>query len=232
MKGGKKPTPPSSGNGATPAVCITGKCPKQALKTALGDSVDRAIEKCPKFADNLKKLQKDGWLIEYGGAGKGSYCSKSGKKIVIDSNKKGDTASVVAIMAHESGHALYTKDPYVPPVGLTKEEYSAKNANSSLKDEGEATMTNIEMKKCLKDNGGAKIGVAGSQSAKYEKIAEKYPLAKDRDKARQEIGNIFADNEHPSTDPGSTYRQYYEKSYKDFYDKLPPDKKTVKKTSP
>jgi len=85
------------------------------------------------------------------------------------------------------------------------------------------------MKNCLKANGGTNIGVAGAKSADYEKIAAKYPDSKDRDKARQEIGDIFADNEHPSTDPSKTYREYYEKTYNDFYDKLPKDKKTVKK---
>ena len=223
----KKPTPPSADNGYMPANATIQKCPL-ALKTNLGDEADKAIEKCPKFAQNLNKLQDDGWSFEYGTKDGGSYCDKNAKKIVVDTNEKGNTATIVETMAHESGHALYSPDPYILPDGLTKQEYAAKNANSSLKDEGEATLTNIEMKNCLKANGGMDIGVAGVQSAEYEKIAAKYPDAKDRDKARQKIGDIFADNEHPSTDPAQTYREYYEKSYNDFYDKLPVDKKTVK----
>lgn len=208
---------------------ITQKCPLQAVKTSLGDEVDRELAKCPKFAQNIKELQDKGWSIEYGEKGKGSYCNKKAKKIVIDENKKGKTAAVLETLAHESGHAMYTPDPYVPPDGLTKEEYASKNANRSLKDEGEATLTNIEMKEGLKKNGGVDIGVAGSQASKYQEIAKKYPDAKDRDKARQEIGDTFADKEHPSTDPSKTYRQYYEKPFNDFYDKLPPEKKVVKK---
>ena len=226
----KRPTPPTADNGCTPANATIQKCPL-VLKTNLGDDVDKAIEKCPKFSQNLNKLQDDGWSFEYGEKDKGSYCVKppKGRKIVIDPNEKGNTAAIVETMAHESGHALYSPDPYIPPDGLTKPEYAAKNANSSLKDEGEATLTNIEMQNCLKANGGMDVGVAGAQSAEYEKIAAKYPDAKDRDKARQEIGDIFADKEHPSTDPTKTYREYYEKTYNDFYDKLPDSKKTVKK---
>lgn len=225
MSKDKRPTTLEANNGKAEAKGTSTTCPL-ALKTNLGDEVDQEIAKCPKFADNLKKLQGEGWSFEYGDAGKGSYCDKAAKKIVIDSNKKDNTAKVMETMAHESGHAMYTPDPYVAPTGLTKQQYAAKNANSSLKDEGEATLTNIEMKQCLKANGGKDIGVAGAKSAEYEKIAAKYPDAKDRDKARQEIGDIFADGEHPSTDPSKTYRQYYEKPFNDFYDKLPANQKT------
>ncbi|HNW75069.1 MAG TPA: hypothetical protein PKN44_15675 [Bacteroidales bacterium] len=218
MSKDKKPTQPCSEDGKKTVGSTTEKCPL-ALKTNLGEKIDKAIDKCPKFAENLKKLQNEGWSFEYGEKGKGSYCQKSAKKIVIDADEKNNTALVVQTMAHESGHAMYKADPYVPPDGLTKADYASKNANSSLKDEGEATLTNIEMKKCLKDNGGISINVAGVNAKKYEKIAEKYPDSKDRDKARQEIGDIFADGEHPSTAPDKTYRQNYEQPYLDYYDK-------------
>jgi len=217
----KKPSHPATGSGGSRTDCAVAPCEKPGLKTALGKDVDEAIEKCPKFAEKLKDLQDKGWSFEYGKKGGGSYCSKDDKKIVLDENQKGNTASVVETMAHESGHAGYAQDPYVPPKGLTKDEYARTNANRGLKDEGEATLSNVELKKCLKDNGGIEIGVAGAQSAEYEKIAKKYPNTTDREKARQEIADIFADKEHPSTDPKKTYREYYEKTYRDAYDKLP-----------
>lgn len=190
------------------------------VKTGLGDDVDKAIEKCPKFAQNLNNLQSKGWSFQYGAAGKGSYCDRDSKQIIIDEDEKGNTSAVLETMAHESGHAGYTPDPYVSPKGLSKQEFGSANANRGLKDEGEATLTNVEMKRCLKKNGGLDIGVAGTQSAAYEKVADEYPEAKDRDTARQKIGDIFADKEHPSTDPSKTYRQYYEKPYLDQYDDL------------
>lgn len=208
--GAKKPPAPAK-NSSTP-------CPLKSVKTGLGKKVDQEMAKCPQFAENIKKLQDDGWSIEYGEQDKGSYASRTSKKIVIDENEKGNTAGILETLAHESGHAMYTPDPYIPPDGLSKQEYASKNANSDLKDEGEATLVNIEMKKCLKKNGGMNIGVAGAQSDQYQEIAKKYPDPQDRDKARQEIGDIFADNENPSTDPDKTYRQYYEKTYIDFYE--------------
>lgn len=229
MSKSKSPTNPAADAGATSPASTVVPCQKSSVKTNLGDEVDKELAKCPQFSQNMQKLIEEGWSIEYGQKGKGSYCSKSGKKIVIDENKKGNTAAILGTLAHESGHAMYTPDPYVGPEGLTKEEYAGKNANSSLKDEGEATLTNIEMKECLEKNGGMKINVAGAQAAEYEKIAKKYLDSKDRDKARQEIGDIFADKERPSTDPKKTYREYYEQSFKNFYDKLPDDKKTIKK---
>jgi type VI secretion system secreted protein VgrG len=193
------------------------------VSTGLGKKVDDLVAKSPKLTENLKKLEGKCDIV-YGEAGKGTYYDKNAlprPKIVIDPNDKDNPESVVQSLAHESGHALYTLDPYVPPDGLTKEEYVAKNVNRNLKDEGEATMTNAEVRREILDNGGPDIGVAGSQSEKYKKIAEKYPDPKDRDKARQEIGDVFADGETPSgsQNAGKTYRDYYGKPYADHYDK-------------
>ena len=40
----------------------------------------------------------------------------------------------------------------------------------------------------------------------------------ERDRAREEIGRLFANGEHPSTDPSKTYGAYYGESYESFYD--------------
>ena len=193
------------------------------VTTGLGKAVDDLVAKSPKLSENLRKL--DGKCdIVYGEAGKGTYYDSTAlprPKIVIDPNDKDKPEAVVQSLAHESGHALYTQDPYIPPDGLTKDDYVAKNVNRNLKDEGEATMTNAEVRKEILDNGGPDVGVAGAQSEKYKEIAEKYPDPTDRDKARQEIGDAFADGETPSGDQnaGKTYRDYYGESYADHYDK-------------
>ena len=182
----------------------------------------RTVAKSPTLSGNLDALKKDGWTIKTGDPGKGSFTDKSAKTITIDPNQAGDPAAVAQTLAHESGHARYTQDPYVPPAGLTKDQYVSKNANSNLKDEGEATMTNAQVRDEVNKNGGPDIGIAGAQANQYQKIYEKYPDPADRDKARQEIGDAFADGEHPSNDPGKTYRDYYSKTYADYYDKHPP----------
>ena len=195
---------------------------QHGLRSGFGKAVDDIVAKSPTLSGNLDALKKDGWTIKTGDPGKGSFTDKSAKTITIDPNEAGDPAAVAQTLAHESGHARYTQDPYVPPAGLTKDQYVSKNANSNLKDEGEATMTNAQVRDEVNKNGGPDIGIAGAQANQYQKIYEKYPDPADRDKARQEIGDAFADGEHPSNDPGKTYRDYYSKTYADYYDKHPP----------
>lgn len=198
------------GGGAAPAV-----------STGLGEDIDAIAAKSPTLQKNLAAL-KGKVDIEYGTAGGGTFYDPNGvprPKIVVDPNEAGDPASVVQSLSHESGHALYTQDPYVPPDGLTKEEYVAKNVNRNLKDEGEATLTNAQVRNEILENGGPDIGIAGSHTEEYDAIAKKYPDPADRDKARQEIGDIFADGETPSGDEnaGKSYRDYYAKPYEDAY---------------
>lgn len=201
-----------------PPDCVVQPCPITRANTGLGDDVDALAAKSPTLQKNLQKLSADRWQIKYGVAGKGSYCSKRTKEIVIDPNSKGDPQGIVQTLAHESGHALYQADPYVPPTGLTRQQYIDMNTKSALKDEGEATMMNCQIRKEIRNNGGPDIGVAGTQAADYAKVYDKYSASADRAKGRQEIGALFADGEHPSTDPSKTYRQYYEQPYADFFD--------------
>jgi len=201
------------GGGAAPAPAS----PPPAA-TGLGDDVDAIAAKSPILEANIKALQASGWAISYGPAGKGSYTDRKAKQIVIDSSQKNSPTSVVQTLAHESGHARYTPDPYTPPTGLTKDQYVQANVDHSLKDEGEATMTNVQVRDQILQNGGPDIGVAGAQSSQYEAIAQQYPNPSQRDQAREAIGQVFANGEHPSTDPSSTYGQYYAKPFSDYWD--------------
>jgi type VI secretion system secreted protein VgrG len=187
--------------------------------TGLGGDVDAIAALSPTLEANIAALQAAGWTIKYGPAGKGSYTDRAAKVIYVDSNDKGNPEQVVQTLAHESGHARYTPDPYVPPAGLTRDQFVQRNADRSLKDEGEATLTNVRVRQEIQSNGGPDIGLAGAQSAKYAAIANKYPDPAQRDQAREEIGREFANGEHPSTDPSKTYDQYYSKPYEDYWDK-------------
>jgi type VI secretion system secreted protein VgrG len=188
------------------------------VETGMGDDVDALVKKSLTLTKNIKDLLAKGWKIRYGDAGGGTYCDRDKKEIVIDSNDKGNAKAVTQSLAHESGHAEYTPDPMVPQDGLTKEQWAAANANRNLKDEGEATMTNAQVEQEIYDNGGPDIGIAGAQSDKYQDIYKKYQDPADRDKARQEIGDLFADGEHPSTDTSKTYRDYYTDPYRKAWD--------------
>ncbi|WAC20670.1 hypothetical protein OVA24_04660 [Luteolibacter sp. SL250] len=195
-------------------------CPN-ACPTALGAGVNELVEKSPTLVANLKALEEDGWVIRYGEPGKGSFCDKTKKEIVIDPNEKDNPASITQTLAHESGHALYSADPYVPHTGLSKDEYVRKNVEAALKDEGEATLMNAKVRDEIMGNGGTDIGIAGAKSDEYEKAYQEYKEHGDREKARKDIGAIFAKGERPSTDPTKTYEEYYGAPYSDYYDQQP-----------
>jgi hypothetical protein len=205
---------------------IMGRSVTPTVQTGLGYRVDQLASRSPTLVANLKDL--DGKCdIAFGEEGKGTYYDPNAlprPKIIVDPADADNPEAVVQSLAHESGHALYTIDPYVPPDGLSRQDYVDRNVQRDLKNEGEATLTNAQVRKEILDDGGPDIGIAGAQSQKYAEIAEKYPDPKDRDQARTEIGQIFADGEQPSGDEnaGKTYRQYYAKSYEDFYDANPP----------
>jgi hypothetical protein len=189
-----------------------------SLKTTPVNDAKNVIDKSPTLQKQLKDLQNKGWKIEYNESGKGSYLDKKNKKIVVD--KTGGSSAITRTLSHEKGHALYKADPYVPPTGLAKEEYVGKNVKRHLKDEGEATLSNIEIRDEILSNGGPDIGISGTKKSQYEKIYEEYKETGNRDKAREKIGDVFADGERPSTNPSLTYREYYGKAYEDYYDKF------------
>ena len=193
-----------------------------AVNTGLGANIDNLIKKSDTLANNLAVLQSQGWTIAYGVAGKGTFANRSTKQIVVDPNQAGNPAAVVQSIAHESGHALFTPDPYIPPAGLTKDQYVTQNTNRNLRDEGEATLMNVQVRNEINGNGGPDIGIAGTKTDKYAEIAGKDHDYSKRDAARQEIGDVYADGEHTSTPPKPSYRDYYSKQYTDEWNRTHP----------
>jgi uncharacterized Zn-binding protein involved in type VI secretion len=191
------------------------------VTTGLGADIDNLVAKSDTLNNNLQTLLNQGWTISYGTAGKGTFADRNTKQIIVDPNQSGNPADVVQSLAHESGHALYTPDPQVPPDGLTKDQYVTQNTNRNLRDEGEATLMNAQVRNEINANGGPDIGIAGAKPNEYADIAANNHEYADRDKARQDIGDIFADNERTSN-TNEKYRDYYSKQYKDEWDKTHP----------
>lgn len=230
-----KPSPePSGEQGSKDSKDVKGTQDKSAktdktdksgeFSAGLGKDVDELAKKSPTLQHKLTALQDDGWTIRYGTASKGTFADRGKKEIVIDSNSKGKPMDIVQSLAHESGHAGYTVDPYVGPSGKNKDEYVSANVTRNLKDEGEATITNLEIRAELMNAKAGDIGIAGAQGKKYEELFKKYPDPKDRDKLREEIGKVFAKGESPSVKkadgtPYGNYEEYYGQTYKDHWDK-------------
>jgi len=207
----------SGGAGGAAAPSVGAAPAPNTVTTGLGDDVDALVNKSPTLRDKLDRLQKDGWVIETQNGG-GTYADKTQKKIVVDI-ENASAEDQVQSLAHEAGHADYTVDPYVPPDGKTKQEYVDANVKRDLKDEGEATLTNLEVREEILDAGGPDIGIAGNSAnhPQYEQAYEDFKNGGDRDKAREDIGGIFADGEQTST-TNESYRDYYSKTYADHYD--------------
>ncbi len=180
------------------------------------------IAKSPTLTQNLATLQEQGWKVQYGVAGAGTTADRNTKVITVDPNQRGNPASLVQSLSHESGHAMYTLPPEVPTTGLTRDQYVSQNTQRNLDDEGEATLTNAQVRQEILNNGGEDIGIAGTQTPAYLQSYQDYQTHGDRQRARREIGDTFADNEHPSNDVTHTYREYYGKAYGDHYDAHPP----------
>ncbi len=152
----------------------------------------------PQLKADIQALEGAGWKVEAGTAGKGSYADRTTKTIVIDANAQyGDAVSV---LSHEVGHAKFT-----PAL-----DYSSREAylKSTLADEGEAVLRNIEARNEILKNSGHDVGVNGTQTAEYSKVYEQYLVDGDRAAARDKIGDIFGSKEKTST-TGQSYNDYY-----------------------
>jgi uncharacterized Zn-binding protein involved in type VI secretion len=189
--------------------------------TGLGADVDALIAKSDSLSANLKALTEgnpDKWTIVWGPAGKQSTTDNASHTITLNSDFKGNPIQAVGSLSHESGHALYTA-PYIPPDGLTKDQYVSRNVNEQLKGEGEANLMTAQVRNEINSNGGPDIGNRGQQAARYTQIAAKDHSEANRDAARQEMADIFRNGE---TVAGVPYGDYYAKPYADFYDAHPP----------
>lgn len=177
--------------------------------TPLTKSVLDSIAKCPAMKSDLEKLQKGGWRAVWGPRGGGYSTDRSANVTTLDPSIGTSDDLIITMLSHEMGHAKYTP-PSLSPAGLTKAEYIKARTQSELEDEGEATLTQIGYKDCLKKGGGPNVQLWYGKSSDYVAIAKKYPDDKDRGKARTEIANLYGDGEKPSNCPAQTYRQYYE----------------------
>ncbi|MBI4704939.1 MAG: type VI secretion system tip protein VgrG [Deltaproteobacteria bacterium] len=207
----------TAASGAGPGAPAAGGA--AGVSTGLGNDVDALASKSPSLTKDMQDLQKDGWKVQYGTAGKGSYADRGSKTIVVDENEKGNPAALTQTLAHEAGHAKYGEQPYVPHAGMSKADYVQRNTDRHLDDEGAATIANARARQEILDAGGQDIGVAGAGQKGYVGTYDDMRAGKlTEDQARRQIGQQFAGGEHTST-TGESYGDYYGKPYGDFYDK-------------
>ena len=174
-----------------------------------GKDVDSLVDKSPTMKNDIATLKKRGWTFEEGEAGKGTFANRQKRVITVDKNELGNPNAVVQSLSHESGHALY--EPNI--------DFSSRDAylNSTLSDEGAATLNNIRVQREIIANKGGDIGIAGNPAnqTQYNRIYDSLESGAIKEsEARTQIGRIFGKGEQTSTTG-----QYYEDYYGGWYDK-------------
>jgi len=200
---GSPNAPAPAGGGAAPP--LTGNPLTPALM--------KDIEKSPLLTQQIATLKSSGWTFNYGTPGKGTFANRANKTVVIDPQMADKPSVLLTLLSHEVGHAIRPAPAAVPVGSLSKSDFVAQNVQGRLLDEADATINNVKVQEELAKNGGPNIGIAGQQGAQYKQLLDTDPAT-----ARDKIANLFADGEHPSTDPTSTYRQYYSKGLPELYD--------------
>ncbi|MGM8600110.1 type VI secretion system Vgr family protein [Enterobacter hormaechei] len=174
-----------------------------------GKDVDSLVDKSPTMKNDIATLKKRGWTFEEGEAGKGTFANRQTRVITVDKNELGNPEEVVQSLSHESGHALYE-----PNIDVSSREAYL---NSTLSDEGAATLNNIRVQREIIANKGGDIGIAGNPAnqPQYNRIYDSLERGAIKEsEARTQIGRIFGKGEQTSTTG-----QYYEDYYGGWYEK-------------
>jgi len=179
--------------------------PGDARRPALplvDSSLAPLLAKSPTLQAGLSQARRDGIVIEWGPAGRGTYLVP-GVKIVIDENAIGQGPRIARSVSHEVGHHLFTEDPD----RTSKQSY----VNSKLRGEAAATLSNVQVQREIVAAGGPDIGVSGtgSRPQQYGAIAVELQAGRiNRSQALEQIAKVFK-TEAPSVGPHATYELYY-----------------------
>jgi type VI secretion system secreted protein VgrG len=203
------PSGSGAGNGDAPKPVTA-----MGIDKKFGADTATLAAKSPSLSKDLTALEKDGWTTKYGPAGGGTSANRATKQILIDQNKAANPQAIVQSLAHEAGHARYA--------GGVDMSSRAKFVDSTLADEGAATLSNIRARREILAAGGKDIGIAGNPANQptYNKAFDAFLKDGDAAKARSTIGSIYGAGERTSTT-----KQPYADYYGGWYDKAFPPKK-------
>lgn len=160
----------------------------------------------PTLAEQLEQLEREGWTFRFGDPGGGSFADRGGLEVVIDPNQPPDRW--LNALGHEAGHAVYELEDYVPPDGLTLEEFIDANLEHNLRDEAIAWFNDMTVRREIQDAGGPDQRFDGVFLA-WEVGAVSYETALDI------IAQGFAEGITSTT--GETYAEFYGSFYEEIW---------------
>lgn len=180
--------------------------------------IERVIKKSPSLKADIARLEAEGWTIQTGAAGGGSYANHGTKTITIDGNHVSNPARYVQSLSHEVGHAVYGAAPFTPIGDLSRQKFIDANSSARATGEGYATLYNAKVRDEISANGGPAVNVSGAQSADYIAIYEQVKAGTLTEaEAAERIGELFLTGETGSRS-GQSYADNYADFYGDFYD--------------
>jgi hypothetical protein len=188
-------------------------------KSGLGDEVDALVGMSPALAKCLESAEQNGWTVKFGKKGRGTRADLAAKVVLIDPEQKGDTKWLARSLAHELGHANYELEDHIDFGVLSKIEYIKQNTYRHLRDEAEATITELEVRDDLIHNGGPDMGIGGFTAQEKIRLWEKHKKGDiSREDLVKSIAELYATKEEPSGTSGINYFDYYSEDYEDFWD--------------
>jgi WXG100 family type VII secretion target len=214
------PTAGAAGAGLGAAAAATSKAARdKAVDTVLKNidpKVRELVKKSPTLSAQVASLNGK---VTYKMGPKGStktYFDPKTNQIIIGPAES--LNAQVSSIAHETGHAKY-KAPYHAPVkGMTKTDYIQKNVREQMLDEGNAQFNAAVVRDEVKKAGGPTLKIPGTQESKYLSAYNDYKAGKIT--KQQAVGKMadLMGNEKTSVD-NQPYKQYYGKTYEDFWNK-------------
>ncbi|WP_344255127.1 EspA/EspE family type VII secretion system effector [Mycolicibacterium llatzerense] len=182
--------------------------PVRPFDGVLTDEEWRIARLSPTLLDEYEEAKAKGWQFT-SVPGKGTYTDSRAKIINIDPDlaKNGPFQRVNAI-SHELGHALKS-----PPV-----DQSSKDAyvDSLLDGEGAACMNTMKIEREILAAGGPEIIPPQPNDDHFKTVYDTYlqtgSTSEGYQQAIREIGRVWG-TLIPSTDPSTTYREYYGRGY-------------------
>jgi len=190
--------------------------PAARMLSGFSERAREVAAQSPTVTAQLEALDRQGWTVEVGPAGGGSYADRQTNTLVIDGGNSAEYQ--VGTIAHEGSHALYGQPPYHPPTAdMTREQYVNLNVNEALRDEGNAQFNRAAAQQEILGNGGPDVGMSGTQAAEYTRIYGEYQAGSlTRDQAVEQMGTAIGNDTTSTTN--ENYRAYYGHTYEDHWD--------------
>ncbi|MEU0497758.1 EspA/EspE family type VII secretion system effector [Mycobacterium sp. NPDC006124] len=182
--------------------------PQRPFEGVLSDEEWRIARLSPTLLDEYQQARAQGWTFT-SNPGVGTYTNDRDKVVNIDPDLAANGPfQRVNALSHELGHALKN-----PPL-----DRSSKDAfvDSRLDGEGAAVVNTIAIEREILAAGGTDIVPAAPNDDRFERIYDSYVQAGSTPAAYadaiRQIGQVYG-TLVPSTDPSTTYREYYGRDY-------------------